>query len=409
MKDINLDGLSNIKADKELIEKTVNKVMNNNKSKNYFNIKKSIAVAASLLMISGLVSFYSLYNRADLGKGAASNPIADNNVTANNPVADNNVTPNKPVANSNVTPNNSVENNNITPNKSVADNNVNPNSLVGNSNVAPSKSSGDNNITPNKSEGDNNVTPNKPVENSNISSYRSLMNNNGIIIPAIILNVKDGVSAKMFALVVYKSKIYTESSTQLDSTNIKNLLGEKIGRTINSIDEWNVKAKSSEELPSNIGEQDIYTVKGYNEDFRIMSYFKIKDQEYAQFFDCLNGITVKSGKDIFGKLNLVDNIESAKFVTFDNWNNGIDGYVKFEDINLLNEVSRDLISAVPYNYKTVEKDIDSSKNNNEFREFTLKLKDGLELKLTAFKKGYVSYGYSNVYFKVESSVIDKLW
>jgi hypothetical protein len=162
-------------------------------------------------------------------------------------------------------------------------------------------------------------------------------------------------------------------------------------------------------LASNIGEQDIYTVKGYDNDFRIMSYSIYGDQGYAQFFDCLNGITVKSGKDIFGKLNLVNNIESAKFIEFDDWNNGTNNYINFSDVNLLNEVIIELNNAVPSNYQTVENDIDNSKNNNDFREFTLKLKDGLEVKFTAFKNGYVSYGYSNIYFKVGNSVIDKLW
>ena len=60
MKDINLDGLNNIKADKELIERTVNKVMNNSNSKTYFNVKKSAAVAASLIVIVSAASFYSL-------------------------------------------------------------------------------------------------------------------------------------------------------------------------------------------------------------------------------------------------------------------------------------------------------------------------------------------------------------
>lgn len=140
-----------------------------------------------------------------------------------------------------------------------------------------------------------------------------------------------------------------------------------------------------------------------------MSYSKIENGQYAQFFDCLNGITVKSGKDIFGKLNLVGNIESAKFVTFDDWNNGTGNYINFKNLDVLNEVLKALNDAVPYNYETAGKDIDSSRNNDEFREFTLKLKDGSEVKLIAFKKGYVSYGYSNIYFKVDSSVIDKLW
>ena len=398
MKDINLDGLNNVKADKELIEKTINKVMNNNKSKNYFNMKKYVAIAASLMVIGGSVSFYSLYNRGGSGKEASTKIMAKSKIL-----------PNKVVEDSSVASNEAVVNSKVTPDKAVVDNNVIPSTSVVDSKVMPNKPVVDSKVTPNKPAVDSKVTPNKPVEDSKATTDKAVVDSNVITIPAITLNTNSAVHAKMFALVVYKGKIYIESSTQLDPNNIKNYLGERIGRTINSINEWNVVAKSSEELASNIGEQDVYTVKGYDNNFRIMSYSKVEGQEYAQFFDCLNGITVKSGKDIFGKLNLVGNIESAKYITFDDWNNGINNYINFKDINLLNEVTTDLNNAVPYNYETVEKDIESSRNNNEFREFTLKLKDSLEVKFTAFKTGYISYSNSNIYFKVESSVIDKLW
>ena len=432
MKDIDLDGLNNIKADKKLIEKTVNKVMNNSRSKNYFSIKKSIAVAAVLMMmIAGSASAYSVYGNGDLEKVIANIIVTDSKVASNKTDTDSKVTPDKAVADGKHTPTKTVADGKVTPDKAVADGKDTPTKTVTDTKQIPDKVVVDGKETPDKTvvdgkgtadktvvDGnqpqdktvtDNKGTPDKAVVDSKATPNKTVAAANAISIPAITLNPKNAVHAKMFALVVYKGKIYIESNTHLDSENPKNFLGEKIGRTINSIDEWNVKDKSSEELSSNIGEQDVYTVKGYDDSFRIMSYSKTESEEYAQLFDCLNGITVKSGEDIFGKLNLAGNIESAKFRTFDDWNNGTNNYINFKSMNVLNEVLKDFNNAVPYNYETVEKDIDSSRSNNEFREFTLKLKNGLELKLTAFKKGYVSYGNSNIYFKVEGSVIDKLW
>ena len=391
MKDINLDGLNNVKANNELIERTVNKVMNNNKSKNYFNIKKSAAVAASLVVIVGATSFYSSYTKSDLGKDVAIKTVVDSNVTQNKTI--------------------------VATDKVVTDKKEEPTKTTTASTAAPAKgATKDSNGTTIKSPANTNINPGKTVTNPNVTptkptvpSNNTKVDNKGITIPAVNLNPANGVNAKMLALVVYNGKVYLQSNTELASTNIKSLLGEKVGRTVNSIDEWNVRDKVSEELASNIGEQDIYTVKGYDNDFRIMSYSIIEGQEYAQFFDCLNGITIKTGKDIFGKLNIVNNIESAKYIGFDDWNNGTGSYIDFTDVKLLNEAIMGLNSAVPYNYQTVETDIEASRNNNEFREFTLNLKDGLQLKFTAFKNGYVSYGYSNIYFKVENSVIDKLW
>jgi hypothetical protein len=279
-------------------------------------------------------------------------------------------------------------------------------------------------VTPGNTVTDINLASNNAVTADKTPSSNTSQNNNGIIsagitsvakndagiyIPQINPNPGKAIQARMVALVVYNGKIYTQSATEIDGKNIKNFIGNKIGHSINSINEWNVKAKSSEELASNIGEQDIYTVRGYDSGFRIMSYLKIEDREYAQFFDCLNGITIKSGSDVFGKLYLVNNVENAKFISFDDWNNGVNTYITFKDTKLLNEALIELNAAVPFNYEAVESEIDSSRNNSGFRQFTLKLKDGSELKLSVFKSGYVSYGYSNIYFKVDASVINKLW
>ena len=399
MKDIKLDGLNNVKANNELIERTVSKVMNNNKGRNYFNIKKSAAVAASLVVIVGAASFYSSNTKGDLGKEVAIKTISDNKVTQNETIVASDMTSNKAVTDKKKEPTKTTPASNVVPVKETTKN----------SNITSSKAPEKSNVSPSKTVTKPNVTPSKPAKDTTASSSDAALDNQGITIPAVNLNPANGVNAKMLALVVYNGKVYLQSNTELASTNIKSLLGDKVGRTVNSIDEWNVNDKASEELASNIGEQDIYTVKGYDNDFRIMSYSIIEGQEYAQFFDCLNGITIKSGKDIFGKLNLVNNIESAKFIGFDDWNSGTNNYIDFSDMKLLNEAMMDLNSAVPFNYQTVGESIEASKNNNEFREFTLTLKDGLEVKFTAFKNGYVSYGYSNIYFKVQNSVIDKLW
>lgn len=395
MKDMNFNGLDYIKADKKLIDSTVSKVVSGKKRHNYFNTKQSIAVAASLSVIFSSAIFYS--------SSLKENP---NNNIANKITVDSNATPNK------IIPNNIATNDPVS-GKATEDSSAAPNkpeqtpSIITNKNASSSTTTNSSVISKTPVQNHNIPAGNNSGSNSNPS--KDIANNTGIYISPINLNPSNGTSAKMIALVVYNGKVYTQSATEIASNNIENFLGKKIGRTTNSINEWNVKDKSSEELASNIGEQDIYTVKGYDTNFRIMSYIKIQDQEYIQFFDCLNGITIKNGNDVFGKLNLVNNVESAEFISFDDWNNGVNNYATFQDLDILNEALIELNSATPYNYENVENDIDNSRNNNDFRQFALKLKDGSELKFNAFKSGYVSYGYSNIYFKVNASVIEKLW
>jgi hypothetical protein len=430
MKDMNFKELSQIKADKKLIESTINKVMTSSTSKKYYNVKNS-AVAASLVLILGVASFYSLSSKEKFGKAATnqlvinSSVVSDETVAASSPVAnttaaDNAITSNEIVPETNIIPEKAVVASSITPSKPAAVSNVTSSKNTASANTAPDIALSNNDASPNTLEAsDNNPTsvivaenqvPSTPViEKANETANAPVVNNPGITIPPITINPSNGVNTKMLALVVYNGKIYTQSTTELDQKNLKAFMGQRLGRTINSINEWNVKDKSTEELASNIGEQEVYTVKGYDSNFRIMSYLKVEDQEYAQFFDCLNGITIKSGKDIFEKLNIVNNIESAKFISFEDWNTGNTNYISFKDINILNEAIKELYTAVPYDYQTIGDELDKARNNDAFREITLKQKDGLELKLTIFKNGYVSYGYTNIYFKVNNSVIEKLW
>lgn len=396
MKNINLDGLDKIKADKELIEKTVNRIKNDNKV--HFNVKKSAAIAASLVLIVGAASMYTLHNDANTSKESASKTLIHSDNSTGKTIANNNG-----ISYSNET--------NTTEKKEAAmDTNPSTNRTQVGSQATTNKTPANISSTPSKSVANKSESSNKPIEDNNKAiSNKPEVNTNAVNIPAINLNPNTAVHAKMLALVVYNGKIYTQSSTEFDSKYINNFLGKRVGRTTNSINEWNVKDKSTEELASNIGEQDIYTAKGYDINFRIMSYSKINGQEFAQFFDCLNGITVKSGKDVFGKLNLIDNVESAKFIKFDDWNNGTNNYISFKDLTILNEALKELNNSIPYDYQSVGEEIDNYRNNDGFREFTLNLKDSSQLKFNVFKNGYVSYGYSNVYFKVQSSVIEKLW
>ncbi|WP_343769263.1 hypothetical protein [Clostridium malenominatum] len=110
-------------------------------------------------------------------------------------------------------------------------------------------------------------------------------------------------------MIVYKGRVYTMSSTTIDSEDGKKLLGEKLGTTKGNIDQRSKQEEYSKEFASTLGIQDVYTVKGYDKDFRIMTYLENDDgTSYPQFYDCLNGITVKNGADIFGKLNIKGNI-----------------------------------------------------------------------------------------------------
>jgi len=247
-----------------------------------------------------------------------------------------------------------------------------------------------------------NVLGNKPGESNEIAQ------SSGIHIPKVPLQENTQTSAKMMGLIVYEGRIYLQSALQLEPEVVEGLLGDKIGKTKSNITEWSEQDDYSLEFASTVGIQDVYTVKGYDKSFRIMTYEKIDDKSYAQFYECLNDITVKTGTDIFGKLKIEGNIENAKYELFESWNNGMNELKPVPDMNSLNEFITALNKSVPY-----EQDVldslweDQSADCQKFINITMK--DGTNVQLRVFKEGYVYYNNVNLFFKIDSTVFNNFW
>ncbi|MFB5676416.1 hypothetical protein ACE3NQ_08440 [Paenibacillus terreus] len=241
------------------------------------------------------------------------------------------------------------------------------------------------------------LNPNTPASNSSDS----------VVIPKLELpDQNSGVKASMVPLVVYQGNVYTQAATRIDAADAAALRGDKLGRTTGGINELSGKDKYTE-LASNIGETDIYAVKGYDSDFRIMSYTEIDGQVYAELFEHTNGITVSSGADLLGKLNLQDRIASAEWQSFESWNNGLQQYEPLANDESLASFLTALQDAKPL---AAEPLINQGIYDDENRKVLyLKLEDNTQVELTLFGKGLVRYGNAPVFFEVESDAFQALW
>ncbi|GGG13709.1 hypothetical protein GCM10010912_67650 [Paenibacillus albidus] len=228
-----------------------------------------------------------------------------------------------------------------------------------------------------------------------------------IVIPKMELpDMEAGVQADMIALVVYKGNIYTQSATRIDAADAAALRGDKLGRTTSGINEWSGKDEYIE-LSSNIGEADIYSVKEYDSDFLIMSYTEIDGQVYAELYEHTNGITVNSGADLFGKLNLEGRIASAQWESFDSWNNGLQKYSPLAGGEALDGFLTALQAAKPL---AAEPLTEQGIYDSEDRKIIyLQLEDNARVELTLFGQGLVRYGNAPVFFEVESGAFQTLW
>lgn len=247
-----------------------------------------------------------------------------------------------------------------------------------------------------------NVIGNKPSESNEIAQ------GNGIHIPKVPLQENTQTTAKMMGLIVYEGRIYLQSALQLEPEVVEGLIGDKIGKTKSNITEWSEQDDYSVEFASTVGIQDVYTVKGYDKSFRIMTYEKIDDNAYAQFYECLNDITVKTGADIFGKLNIEGNIENAEYELFDSWNNGMGELKPVPDMNSLDEFIAALNKSVPYEQDSLDNLWeDQSADCQKFINITMK--DGTNVQLRVFKEGYVYYNNINIFFKIDNTVFNNFW
>lgn len=242
--------------------------------------------------------------------------------------------------------------------------------------------------------------PNQP-DNSGINASGS------IVIPKLELpDTKSGVMADMIALVVYKDNIYTQSATRINAADAAALRGDKLGRTTGGIDEWSGKDKYIE-LASNIGETDIYSVKGYDSNFLIMSYSEINGEVFAELYEHTNGITVNSGADLFDKLNLEGRITSAQWESFDSWNNGQQQYTPLADDEALNGFLKALQAAKPLAAEPLT--AQGIYESEDRKVLYLQLEDNARVELTLFGQGLVRYGQAPVFFEVESGAFQQLW
>lgn len=232
-------------------------------------------------------------------------------------------------------------------------------------------------------------------------------NSAGVVIPKIELSDKSsGAQADMIGLVVYQGNIYTQAAIRIEAADAAALRGEKLGRTTSGIDEWSGKDAYTE-LASNIGETDIYAVKGYDSGFLVMSYTEADGQVFAELYEHTNGITVNSGADLIGKLNLDGRIASAQWESFDSWNNGKQQYLPLPEDAALNGFLSALNAAKPLSADSL---MAQGIYDNEDRKLVyLELADKARVELTLFGKGLVRYGNAPVFFEVEPGAFQALW
>lgn len=239
----------------------------------------------------------------------------------------------------------------------------------------------------------------------------------GITVPTVEIPESNntGITARMLPLFVYKGHIYVQSATSFETTDgmtlnkedVLALRGDFLGKTTGNINEWSSQEDYATEFASTIGEGDVYTVKGYDSDHRLMVYYEYQDGGFGcELYDSFGGMELKSGADYFTLLNLKDNITSYQWESFTSWNNGMNEVQNVTESDALNAFLDSLNTAVP-----IGENIDMLTENTDYdsQKFVdIKTKDKLITTLRLFKGGYV-YDSQVGFFKVDDKAFQTFW
>jgi hypothetical protein len=240
------------------------------------------------------------------------------------------------------------------------------------------------------------------------------VNTNPITVAKVELPSSTGnINARMMPLFVYQGRIYLQYNTMIEATDgivseedMLALRGDYLGKTKGSIDEWSKQDDYATEFASNIGESDVYTVKGYDSKYRLMVYMEYDGGFTCDIYDSFGGLTMDSGADFFDLLKLKENVTSYQWESYDSWNNGMGERVDASTDDVFNTFLDKLYDAVPVD-ESIDKLIeDSSYDSQKF--LYLKTKDNLITTLRLLKDGYV-YAPEVGFFQVDQAAFDAFY
>lgn len=216
----------------------------------------------------------------------------------------------------------------------------------------------------------------------------------GVVYEQMQEPVSEYSKADMLGMIVYKGEIYVQTNGDMLPQKVARMLkGQKLGISKDTIDEWSDKAAYNEEFASTIGKQPVYSVKGYDENFRIMTY----EKERAQIYEHID----EQGADLFHQMKLKGNIASAVYQDKDEWYEGSETFHKVTNQQALEQFVEALYVAKP---------VESPTERADLKQLTFTLKDGTTVSLRLFKKNHtVHYGFVGIGFKVDKEAFDALW
>lgn len=229
-----------------------------------------------------------------------------------------------------------------------------------------------------------------------------------IYIPAVSIEGVNPATSDMAGMFFYNGNAYVQKYSDIDVDNLSELMGEKIGTLSGNLDDWNIENDDERyEFASNCF-GDVYIAKGYDSNFRLIVR-EDKSGLTVGYFDNDNDILINTGKDLYDKRKVLENIKSVYWENFEDFEYSRNIYreVKINDdiIKLIEEV----YEAPPIKYNKLNH-LFNDRDNDHQKFLKLKLIDGSSVIFRLFSSGFVyTQDLDSMFFKINEAIMQAVW
>ena len=223
----------------------------------------------------------------------------------------------------------------------------------------------------------------------------------GVTIPKAALP-EPSHTVDMVGLICHNGKVYYQSGSYSSDhkEDVFRLVDTYLGEAVSDVDEWTVKNDGwiTELAATTWG--SVYTLKDYDEDFRICTANEWQHPEeghiryYLTYYECLNGITLTKGSDLLEeRLHLSETLPDTTVPEIT------------ELVSALNDAWFVYVApnTTPYNVYLGDPTGDFRRKKDYSKRLVITPEDQVPIYFTVYKNGYVCYNshdLRNNYFMV---------
>lgn len=189
-----------------------------------------------------------------------------------------------------------------------------------------------------------------------------------------------GMAADMIGFFIHDGRMYTQTTQYVGAS----LLGERVASVTGDIDEWSGAEEYVEGASSVAGE--VFAVNGYDEGFRLA----LVTDTGAELYDCLSGISLSSGADLFESRLHIENAVAAWCVADEDWEWELDSR-RYIELEALEPFVATLLASPMQDWGRGSENGDIYDFDYAEAHLYLELADGAVVPLRLFENGCVKY------------------